>query len=419
MAVHPVEGGSPVTTAALPLPRRVARLAGRREQPHVRAVLAASMINISVGVVYTWSVFLDPLKDEFSVRATTLTAGFSGMLVAFTLGVLMGGRTVQRAPGRATRISAGGSLVALLVAAAAPSAATVVGAVVVMGAAGGLAYAMATGVAAVALPRHRGLSVAFVMTGAAAGPLLLAPAASGLVALFGWRTAFAVLGIASAAAILAAGRRIEPDVAGGTANGDVAAPQDSPDRRITLILLWLIFFLASVPCLMGFGHAAAVASERGVPVAFGGFAVAAMSVGDIGGRVLSSGSTTQRRTIALSAAVATIVAGAALLATTDDATVALVGFAVLGVGYGGHISLVAATTSDHVRRDGYSKAFGRVYTAWGIAAVGGPFTAAALHDATGSYRGAFAIGSVASAAALCLAVSLHVILHRRGRRRGR
>jgi OFA family oxalate/formate antiporter-like MFS transporter len=412
------DDGSRTATAALPVPQRAVRLASRHGQPRVRAVLAASVVNFSVGVVYTWSVFIGPLMETFDVARTTLSLGFSGMLVGFTIGVLVGGGLAQRTPGRLTRIAAGGSVAGMLVAAAAPSAAVLLGAVVAMGIAGGFGYAVATGVAAVALPQHRSLAVAFVVTGAAAGPMVLAPAASGLIAAVGWRGAFAVLGVASAAAILIAGRNIRPEVARGSDDeDDLGPPHDSPDRRLALGFLWGIFLAASLPCLIGFGHAAAVAAERGLPPGLGGFAVAAMSVGDIAGRVVTSGSTARRRTHHLVAAVASVLAAAAALAVTEDVALTMLALGVLGVGYGTHVSLVVAGTSDHVRRDGYSRAFGRVYTAWGLAAVSGPLGAATLRELTGSYRSAFAMGAAAAAVAVALAVSLHVLLARRRSRR--
>lgn len=411
--------GSRTPTTALPVPQRAARLAGRHRRPGVRAVLAASVANFSVGVVYTWSVFIGPLMATFGVSRTTLSLGFSGMLAGFTAGVLVGGRLAQTAPRRMMWMAAGGSFAGTLVAAAAPTAVVVLAGVVAVGIAGGFGYAVATGVAAVALPQHRSLAVAFVVTGAAAGPMVLAPLASGLIASVGWRGAFGLLGVGSAVALVLAGRNIRPDVARGDGQDDVLGPpHDTPDRRVALGFLWPLFFAASVPCLIGFGHAAGLAVERGLAPGLGGFAVATMSVGDLTARAITSGSTPRRRTRDLLTAVAAVLAAAVVLAVTDDVVLTLVALGVLGLGYGGHVSLVAAAASDHVRRDRYSQAFGRVYTAWGLAAVVGPLGAATLHDRTGSYHRAFAVGAAAATAAVVLAVALHVVLARRWRRRG-
>lgn len=415
------EGGEPagaVTTTQLPIPQRVRILASRRRQPPIQGVLAAAALNFSVGAIYAWSVFIAPISSDLGISTGTLTMAFSAALLAFAGAVTVGGAAAQREPRLAARWSAAGTLVSMAATGLAPNAPALIAALVAVGAAGGIAYAAATGVAAGALPRHRGLSLGFVVASGAAGPIAIGPLASALMAGFGWRVAFAALGAIIATAMVGTSRWLRADIAQGHAVDPRAGePHDLPDRRLVVVTLWVLFFLGSLTGLAVFGHAAQIATAAGASAALGGLAVAGVSTGDVLARVASSTIDEGWRVIALATALGVLALGAVTLTVAPGPLTTLVALVVTGAGYGATAGLIPSVASDHIRRDRFSEVFGRIFTAWGVAAVIGPLGTAWLLRRTGSYDVAFIIGATASAVALATVLVLRRKLRRRANER--
>lgn len=404
-----------LTTTSLPLQHRVRRLAGRRAQPDIRAVASAAVLSFGSGVIYTWSLFLVPMAGSLGTSTAALTTAFTASLLAMTVTVVFAGRLAQRAPRPVVMSAAAGTALAASATGLASGLGVLVVAVSLLGAAGGLAYAVATGVAAAALPRHRGLSIGFVITGAAAGPVLLGPLASVAISAVGWRPTIVGLGLVLAAAMAVAGRNIEDGVAEGRAVDDrVAPPQDSAHRRLVTPLLWCIFLLVAVIGLGVYGHAASIAAAGGLPMSLTGFAVAALSAGDVSGRLFAAAATEPARTRALLSGALVVTVGAATLAGIAGAVSTIVGLAFVGAGYGSVAALVPANLSDHVRRDEFSRVYGVVFTSWGLAALVGPLGAATLERATGGHQVALAVALAVGVAAVLVASTLYLVLRRRG-----
>jgi MFS family permease len=77
-----------------------------------------------------------------------------------------------------------------------------------------------------------------------------------------------------------------------------------------------------------------------------------------------------------------------------------------GFGYGGSVAVFPALVADYFGRTHAGVIVGRMFASAGTMAAVGPYVAALIFDATGSYRAAFAIAAALNGGALLLALLL-------------
>jgi OFA family oxalate/formate antiporter-like MFS transporter len=163
----------------------------------------------------------------------------------------------------------------------------------------------------------------------------------------------------------------------------------------TFWLLWLGFLLGSASGLMAIGHAA------GIVVAYGGGPVevavgtALIAAGNAAGR-LAAGWLSDFLSIRRILTSVGLLCAAALFALVPAASTltALLVLATVGSAYGAMSAGYPVAAGLLYARAGFTRVYGRVFTAWGVAGLSAPWVAGALFDATGSYEVAIA-GAVA------------------------
>lgn len=246
--------------------------------PLRRRILGAILLDLAVSPLFIWNVFAQPLSRELGVSATQLSLVFSLGLVAFSAGVLVGGRLADRLdPRHLALFSAMGTLGGLGLSAVAPSLWLIaLGFGVVQGLAAGIGYATAVHEASLI---NRGLVVALVVSAYGAGSAVLASPAAWLLEYAGRGPAFAALAIITATTCAIAAWLL-PGKAPGSGRQNVTTPFPPSQRRL-IALLWLMFGLASAPGLAAF----AIAGELSATAAYG--AVAAISLGNLSGRLIA------------------------------------------------------------------------------------------------------------------------------------
>ena len=295
---------------------------------------------------------------------------FGTAIVVFS-GVLLVLGPLQRRAGPRRLLAAAAVLAAagLLLAAAAGSAWVLwTGIAVLFGTANGLGYGVAVGLPARLQPRRRGTATGAVVAAYAAGPVLLGLVAPAALDAAGWRTCLAVLAVPVAALLAVAGRLVPP--------GPPVAVGHARAARIPwrpVVLLWLVFVGGTAPGLALFAQAVPLAGDRGLGVSAAGLAVAALALGNLGGR-LAAGWWSDRigRPAALVSALVVAAAGLGCLAGPAAPAVVLAGFLGSGLAYGAVSSLVPAATADRVGAGAFATAYGRVFTGWGIAGLVAP-----------------------------------------------
>src|SRR5690349_24633001 len=160
-------------------------------------VLGALSMNLALGTLYAWSVFVAPLEQQFGWKRADTSMVFTIAVIVFALSFVVAGR-IQDKVGPLYCSLAGGVLVSLgfyLCSYTTTLTYLFVCFGVIGGLGNGFGYATPIPVMVKWFPDKRGLAVGLAVGGYGAGSALFGPLASKfLIPTYGWRSSFAVLG---------------------------------------------------------------------------------------------------------------------------------------------------------------------------------------------------------------------------------
>ena len=351
-------------------------------RPPTRSLAGCVLLSGVLGSIHAYSLFIESFESDLGVGRGGAGAPYSVALASLTLAVLVSHRLFRLVPGPlVVLIASGGAAIGLLLAASANSLAGVVlGYGIVFGAFNGLGYAFSLQRASESNPDRRGFALGLVTAayalGGASTALVLDKhvAASGATSALRWLAlAIAVTGIVTSALL---------------ANND--SPARGSSARLssanlrTLAPLWMAYLLAVLAGLMALGHAAAIVDDAGGP---GGAAVVAAGLASASGglwiALVADRTATDRLLRLLPLGSATVLVVAAM---ASHGVVLMVAVAGIAFTYGALIAIYPLVVAQRFGQDGYSQAYGRVFTAWGTACLVGPVGAGHLFEVTGSYR---------------------------------
>src|SRR5438477_703237 len=152
-------------------------------------------MNLALGSLYAWSVFVLPLEREFGWTRAQTSWVFTIAVVCFALSFVVAGR-IQDLKGPRVCAAVGGVLVSagfILSSWTSSLVALYVLFGVVVGLGNGFGYAAPTPVGSKWFPDKRGLVVGLMVGGYGAGSAILGPLATRLIGSFGWRPTFQIL----------------------------------------------------------------------------------------------------------------------------------------------------------------------------------------------------------------------------------
>lgn len=337
-----------------------------------RRVLAGVAANAAVGTLFAWSLVAQEAARDSGLSPGGAAWVFAGAIVVFTVVLLGVGRGLRRLGprGRLSVAALAGGSGLLLAASWQHPLALFVGVSGLFGTASGLAYSVATALAAQVPARHRGAAAGVVVAAYAGAPVLLGIVGPDLVAELGWRTCTAWLALAVAGLLLLAALLVPQ----GAGHPPVTHRAGGPRRPSGAVpLLWVVFCGGTMPALVAFAHAAPLATARGLDSAGAGMAVSALAGGNLAGRLVGGWLSDWCGRLAALAGSLVLTAGALLcLVPGVGAAVALGGFGGLGLAYGALSALVPAATADLVGPVSFPAAYARVFTGWGLAGLIGP-----------------------------------------------
>ena len=373
------------------------------------ALAAGCLLTGSLGSVHAFSVFIAPLEATHGASRGAVSLVYSVALVFLTLSVLLGHRVygVLRPPAFAAALC----LLAAAGLALAAGAETLwlvgIGYGLLFGAANGMGYGFSLVVVSTAMPERRGFAMGVVTGCYAIGALVFALVYDRLIAAGGPSLAFAVMAAVMVAVALAAALLLwHARVAVGRP-GVVQPANPLAVRRALLWRLWAAYGTGAAAGLMAIGHAAAIVTLAGAPASQAVTGVMLIALGNgLGGFAVGrlADAWPARRLLAV-LPVASAVALFALIAVSG-ATATIVCLALLGFFYGAMIAAYPVATVAYVGVVLSARAYGRVFTAWGLAGLGAPWLAGVVFDASGGYTPALVLAGVAARASAALAASL-------------
>lgn len=342
-----------------------------------------------LGSIHAFSVFLEPLEAMFGTSRATVSLIYSFGLVFLTISVLLGPAVYSRLRPATIYVwvallgvigpciaGFGGSLEFALI-----------GYSFIFGIANGLGYGFGLQFAASTNPDHPGFAMGVVTAAYAFGAVLapygfeLALAFAGFVsAMMALGSVVVVVSIGSALVVARSGAqyfRAKPEL------------KDSilPWRRIATI--WIAYGSGVAAGLMAIGHAAGIAATAGFS---GWIAAAVIASCNLVGSLLSgwlSDRVPHRNMLTI---LPLLGAGALLLLMVfPGLTIILLG--VIGFAYGGTIAIYPAAIAILYPGENGPRAYGRVFTAWGVAGLLAPWFAGQIYDWGGNYTPALLIAA--------------------------
>jgi predicted MFS family arabinose efflux permease len=251
---------------------------------------------------------------------------------------------------------------------------------------------------------QRGLALGLASAGSGLGTLIAAPLANALIHAFGWRSAFAILGVSSLVILAAVSQFIRNPPGWRPAGRAAVQARDAEPPRMTLRqvmgtreirLIILGSMAAQIAARVIVVHIAPHAIDVGLSALAAAMALSIVGAGSLVGRILM-GFVQDRIGARLSMILCLLIMGVSLavlpLAETDAA---LLAFAVLfGFAFGGDVPQVPSLTVHCFGVSAMGMIYGMISTVVNLGSGLAPTAAGYLFDWAGSYTPAFLGASV-------------------------
>ena len=377
-----------------------------------RWVLVASglIINLWLGSIYAWSVFVGPLTDYFTgtlgqaVSANDILMPFSVFLAVFAITMPFTGKIIERYGPRNVTIT-GGVLTGLgwLLASFSSSVLMLSLMFGVIGGIGvGIAYSVLVAVSARWFPDRRGLAVGLTVLGVGFSAFFTANIAGYFIGASGVMNTFRIFGIVIIVLSTLLALPLKFPASGWVPEGwtpPALRPGEEKScefnqslmiRSSSFYGLFTCYFIGCLAGLMAVSIAKPVGTDVGIEAGLATFLVGFFAIFNGGGRPVF-GALTDRLTPRNAAMVTFVLIALASLLMWQIPTVPVyfLSFAVLWGCLGGWLAIAPTTTGIYFGTSDYPRCYGVVFLAYGAGAIAGPQLAGFIKTSTGSYIGVF------------------------------
>jgi MFS transporter, OFA family, oxalate/formate antiporter len=380
-------------------------------------VVGGLSMNMALGTLYGWSVFVAPLEKEFHWTRSQTSTTFTVAVTVFAVSFILAGR-LQDKLGPFWISITGGVLVSLgfFLCAYTQSLGWLYVCFGVIGGLGnGFGYATPIPVMAKWFPDKRGLAVGLAVGGYGAGSAIFGPLSSKvLIPTYGWRGTFMILGgiffvmtMIGSFLLKNPPAGYKPDRWTPTVTTASATTKDFTPGEVlqtsSFYFLWLAYALGTSAGLMVISQLVPFARSQGISSdLLATMTLVVAACGNAGGRILSgwfSDSMGRLNVLRLMIGIS-IVAMPALYKVGATITLLYIMVFIVYWCYGTQLSVNASTTSDFWGTKNAGINYGMLFTAWGVAGIIGPYIGGQLFDRFRNYEAAFNTGAILSAVAL-------------------
>lgn len=383
-------------------------------------LLSGFLINMSSGVLYSWSVFSLNLTEELNWSKTSAALPYTIAIAMLALMMVPAGRLQDKYGGRIVA-SVGGVLtgVGFILSSVFPSVLGVCLCFGVLSGSGiGMAYAAVTPSVVKWFPDNKkGLVMGVVVGGFGLSPVYMAPLTNWMINSFGIYPSFKILGGAILILIVVLSQFLfKPEQLdmGEAKIKIVSQGWKEIVKSKEFIMLWFMFLSGAMGGLMIIGHLSKIAAmQLGTNVGF--ILVALAAISNASGRptfgVISDKIGRARTMILLS-----VIQGSAFLvfAQLDTFALLMMGAAVVTFTYGGSFAVYPSAVSDYYGKENFGRNYGILFSAWGLGGVLGPLFAGKIVDMSGNYDTAYLIA--ASLSLLSAGIGVKFYLNERKRK---
>ncbi|MFW5858835.1 MAG: MFS transporter [Planctomycetota bacterium] len=358
-------------------------------------LVGAIVIQICLGGLYAWSVFVEPLKRDHSLSVAQTQLIFGCLIATFTISMVFAGKLLPRLGPRLLAVLSGALFTAgYLVAAASGGAFPLLflGIAVLSGIATGFGYVVPLTTCMRWFPHHRGLITGIAMAGFGGGAVLLSNVAKVLLGggldvlqLFGW------VGLVYGGAILLAALAMR-------APAPTPDPRSAPATAIVVLLkepffiaLCVGMFCGTFAGLLVIGNLKPLLLSYGVSETAATLSISAFAVGNFAGRITWGWAADRYDTGIIPVTLGALAAALALLHFAAHTQAGATGIALaIGFGFGACFVIYAAQVARRYGADRVGSTYPFVFLAYGVAGIAGPPLGGWLYDSSGGY--AMAIG---------------------------
>jgi MFS family permease len=390
-------------------------------------IVLGMIINLCLGTIYSWSVFVAPLTTHFTtelgqvVNANEILLPFSVFLAFFAIAMPFTGKYIEKY-GPRNMVIVGGLLTGLgwLLSSFATSVQWLYlfyG--VIAGAGVGIAYGVPVAVASRWFPDKRGLAVGLTLLGFGFSALITANIAGYLIASAGVMNTFRVFGIAFIILTVLLALPLKfPRTGWIPAGWTPTASEPGQDalcelmredmvRTRSFYALWVCYFIGCLAGLMAIGISKPLGLEVGVEATLATTLVGVFAVFNGFGRPVFGFLTdrlTPRNTAVLSFVL--IALASLLIIVIPTVTVYILAFAILWGCLGGWLAIAPTTCGSYFGNMDYPRNYGLLFLAYGAGGIVGPQLAGFIKTSTGSYLGVFPYVLVLAFIGIILAFAL-------------
>jgi OFA family oxalate/formate antiporter-like MFS transporter len=382
-------------------------------------VVGGLMMNIALGTLYAWSVFVAPLEKEFGWKRADTSMVFTIAVVVFALTFIVAGR-LQDKYGPFWVSLTGAILVSLgffLCSFTHSLTYLFICFGVIGGLGNGFGYATPIPVMAKWFPDKRGLAIGLAVGGYGAGSALFGPLANlKLIPAYGVHTTFMILGAIFLVMTVIGAFLLKNPPVGYKPDGWTPAPASAKSSATTqeftpgevlrtpaFYFMWIAYALGTSAGLMVISQL--VPFAKSVHISSAALATLTLVIGAAGnasGRILSgwmSDALGRLNVLRLMIAISMVSMPLLYLAGGNVSFLYVMVFIVYWC-YGTQLSVNAAATADFFGAKNAGMNYGMLFTAWGVAGVIGPRIGGVLFDKYKNYQMAFYTAAVLAAVAL-------------------
>lgn len=397
----------------------------------VRVTAAATGINLALGVLYTWSIFKDAIRQSietgvggFTWELSTLNDPYALCCLVFALTMILAGKC-QDAYGPKITAAAGGILVGagfILISQSTAYWMWVFGFGILVGMGLAFGYSAATPPALKWFPPNKtGKIAGIVVSGFGLASVYIAPLAQYLLGTWGLQQAMLFFGIAFMFVVSTFASQLENPPSSHVPKGFVdrrcsSKANNEARKMFTEInkspreilrtplfwLLWTLYFIGAGAGLMIIGSIAGMAKSSLGANAF--LAVAILALGNAGGRIAAgilSDKIGRAKTLAgiLFFQALLMFAAVPAISSGNVGAVFLLPLATLiGFNYGANLSLFPALAKDLWGIKNFGVNYGILFTAWGI----GGFIMSRASQVLAAHSGGFTRSLIAAGVLLLI-----------------
>jgi OFA family oxalate/formate antiporter-like MFS transporter len=381
-------------------------------------------MNLSVGSLYAWSIFVRPLEQEFEWNRGDTSWIFTIAVIVFSSSFVIAGRLQDKlGPFKISVIGSIGFSLGFILASFTNSLGWIVftfGGI--MGFGSGFGYATSIPVLSKWFPDRRGLAVGLAVAGLGSASAIQFFIAPPMLVGLGWRGAFFWLGIGFFVPTMIGAFLLKNPPAGWKPAGWVPPPPTSKVGQTTydyppsemvetpqFWLMWIGYCLGAAASLMTISQLIPFARSVGLPATAATLTLVLGTVGNAGGRIFSgwlSDAMGRLQTLRLMILVSAL----SMFVLANNTSIGVI-FVVLFVAYycyGTLLSVFPSTVADFFGTKNLGINYGWVFTAWGVAGIVGPMIAWYMFRTYETYTRGFNTAGILSLIAL-----LAIVLCRR------